>query len=62
MFKLNFKNDGHKFKLQKGQKSWDLEIYKDGKLVLFDFFSHEEDDSMFYAIQEARAILRRALC
>lgn len=60
--KFNFKNDGHKFKLKKVQKSWDLEIYKDDKLVLFDFFSHEEDDSIIYAIQEARNILRKALC
>ena len=62
MFKLNFSNDGHRFKLSKGQKSWDLEVYKNGEMVLFDFFSHEEDDSIVYAIQKARNILRRALC
>lgn len=60
--KFNFKNDGHYFKLSKGAKKWDLEVFKNDELVLFSDFSHEEDDSIIYAIKEARNILRRALC
>ena len=59
--KLNFKTDGHSFKLEKGQKCWDVEIFKDDKLVMFSDMEQEENEGLFGTIQRARQILKIAI-
>ena len=57
---IKFKEDGHRLELQKGQRSWDLEVYRDDKLVLFDDFPIKGNEGILQAMSKATDILNLA--